>query len=182
MNTEVIELTKLWEMHPVPKRIVPVSFELEQKGILVVSSKPPKYETYTYISRDLRLMMGATSINSIKEGRLMLETWIKGLVFLRDIQGFHNVHSKTDDETGLKKLPWVNQLLRQYPDALDMVFYVMHQPFKELTGDVRGVCLVTAYGNFISVSELDVKEEVSEDTLRQVLSGEAYKNGLIADE
>lgn len=132
-----------------------------------------------FTSNDRKLLMTSTYIASTTGSQEILDEWVKGMEFMNSIQGFTIIQDKTDEQTKLAALPWAKCLLERYPDARDKVFFIMRSPFKKLTGDLWGICMVTAEGDFISLTELAVIEEITQETLLSIFSGEAYKDPVI---
>lgn len=173
MNAEVFQLCSRLELRP-------ASWLPRPQTSAAAGQRQPT-ETHTYVSENKKLLMTASNFNSIPHAQHTLQAWSQGLQFMNDVQGFRTIHDATDAGPRVGQQAWVAHVLEQYPDAKNKVFFAMLSPFKELHGDIRGICLVTPYGNFLSVSEIAVKEEITAPLLREILTGEALKEPLIQD-
>ncbi len=131
------------------------------------------------VSNDRKMWMTISNFSSIPQGEKALDEWVKGMEFMRDIQGFEIVWDKTDETTKLYRNAWVGRLFKAYSDARDKVFFVIKSPFKQLDGDIQGVCLVSAFGTLVSVSELTTQVGITTEVFQDILSGEAWKSPAI---
>jgi hypothetical protein len=143
-----------------------------------IPAEPPEADTYRYMTPDRRLSMSVTLYGNLDEANHTVQAWTHGMEFLRHARGFDILYNR-DPATPLIPMDgWVEKVRTACMGAPDKVFYVMREPFVGPSCNIHGMVIATANGDFISISELAYDDEITDELVLGMLSGDIWKEPL----
>jgi hypothetical protein len=136
-----------------------------------------------YVSRDNKFVVSVTQYYTPRAIEFLIDAAAVGYKIFDSIEVYGLLHCQDDSITGLLSRPWARELARVFtnPDVRD--FHSMNVPAKVLPESrINSVTFYTKCGFVVSMKEIDTQDEaapVSDEVLRQLLSGEAFKKGFL---